>query len=94
MFFEVDAKIKTLRYTLAYDYAGAPQTFSWSLVEGDVKELSGAYSFDEFEDLTEVSYELTLDPGFRVPGILKRQAEKLIVSTALNDLKKRVESGN
>ncbi|MGH2734246.1 MAG: SRPBCC family protein [Actinomycetota bacterium] len=93
VFFEVDAKIKKLSYTLAYDYSEAPESFSWKLVEGDVKELAGSYSFDEFDDVTEVAYELSLDPGFKVPSILKRQAEKLIVSTALSDLKKRVESG-
>lgn len=92
VWFEVDAKIKTLRYTLAYDYADAPDSFSWSLIDGDVKELSGSYSFDEFDDVTEVTYETTIDPGFPVPGILKRQAQKTIAKGALEGLKKRVET--
>jgi uncharacterized membrane protein len=89
---EVDAKVKTVSYTLAYDYSEAPEAFSWSLVDGDVKALSGAYRFDEFDDVTEVQYETAIDPGFPVPGLLKRQAEKQIVKGALQDLKKRVES--
>lgn len=92
VFFEVDAKIKKLGYTLAYDYSEAPLSFRWSLIEGDVKELEGSYAFDEFDDVTEVTYELKLDPGFKVPGILKRQAERQIVATALKDLKERIES--
>jgi ribosome-associated toxin RatA of RatAB toxin-antitoxin module len=92
VWFEVDAKLKVLKYTLAYDYSNAPESFSWDLVEGEVKELSGSYSFDEFEDVTDVSYEVAIDPGFKVPGFLKRQAEKQIVRTALDDLKRRVES--
>ena len=91
VWFEVDAKVKTVRYTLEYDYADAPQGFSWDLVDGDVKELSGGYYFDEFEDVTDVSYELAIDPGFPLPGMLKRQAEKQIMKGALADLKKRVE---
>ena len=92
VWYEVDAKVKTVRYTLAYDYSNAPESFSWDLVDGDVKALSGSYSFDEFDDVTEVSYETTIDPGFPVPGFLKRQGEKQIVKGALQDLKKRVES--
>ena len=88
---QVDAKIKTVSYTLAYDYSGAPESFSWDLVDGDVKELSGSYEFDEFDDVTEVRYETTIDPGFPMPGMLRRQAQKQIVKGALQDLKKRVE---
>ena len=71
----------------------APDSFSWDLVDGTVKELTGSYSFDEFDDVTEVQYETRIDPGFPLPGLLKRQAEKQIVRGALADLKKRVESG-
>ena len=91
VWYEVDAKVKTVKYTLEYDYSNAPESFSWDLVEGDVKELSGSYTFDEFDDVTDVTYELTVDPGFPLPGFMKRQAEKQITSTALKDLKKRVE---
>lgn len=92
VWFEVDAKVKTVTYTLAYDYSEAPEAFSWDLVDGDVKALSGSYRFDEFDDVTEVQYETSLDPGFPIPGFLKRQGEKAIVKGALADLKKRVES--
>jgi ribosome-associated toxin RatA of RatAB toxin-antitoxin module len=89
---KVDAKLKIVQYTLGYDYTGAPGSFSWHLLEGDVKEMEGSYSFDEFEDVTEVTYEMKVDPGFPIPGFLKRQAEKQIARSALEDLKKRVES--
>ena len=91
VWYEVDAKIKKLKYVLEYDYSEAPGSFSWGLVEGDVKDLRGSYRFDEFDDVTEVQYEMAIDPGFKVPGMLKRQAEKQIVKGALEDLKKRVE---
>ncbi|MDQ4145361.1 MAG: SRPBCC family protein [Actinomycetota bacterium] len=91
VWFEVDAKVKTVRYTLGYDYTNVPESFSWDLLEGDVKKLSGSYSFDEFDDVTDVTYELEVDPGFPIPGFMKKQAEKQITSSALKDLKKRVE---
>ncbi|HZA40009.1 MAG TPA: SRPBCC family protein [Actinomycetota bacterium] len=89
---EVDAKLKVISYTIGYDYTDAPESFSWSLIEGDVKELEGSYKFDEFDDLTEVTYEMKVDPGFPIPKLLKKQAEKQIARGALEDLKKRVES--
>lgn len=94
VFFEVDAKIKKICYTLRYDYSDAPMGFSWELLEGDVKDLRGSYAFDEFDDVTEVVYEILVEPGFKVPGVLKRQASRQIVAGALRDLKKRVESGS
>ena len=92
VWYEVDAKVRTITYTLGYDYSNAPDSFSWQLIDGDVKELSGSYEFDEFDDVTEVRYETRIEPGFPIPGFLKRQAEKQIVKGALADLKKRVES--
>ena len=92
VWFEVDAKIKKVQYTLKYSYAGAPAKFSWKLLDGDVKELTGSYVFDEFDDVTDVTYETAIDPGFKIPGPLKRQGERQIVKGALQDLKKRVES--
>ena len=92
VWYQVDAKIKVLTYTLGYDYSEAPRSFSWDLVDGDVKELSGSYTFDEFDDVTEVVYETAVDPGFPIPKLLKRQAQRQIVRGALEDLKKRVES--
>jgi ribosome-associated toxin RatA of RatAB toxin-antitoxin module len=89
---KVDAKLKVVTYTLGYDYSNAPESFSWKLIDGDVKELEGYYAFDEFDDVTDVTYEMKVDPGFPIPKLLKRQAEKQIVRGALEDLKNRVES--
>jgi uncharacterized membrane protein len=89
---EVDAKLKVVTYTLGYDYSEAPEAFSWSLLEGDVKQLDGSYRFDEFGDVTDVTYEMAVDPGFPIPSFLKRQGERQVVKSALEGLKKRVES--
>lgn len=88
--FEVDARLKVVDYTLEYAY---PQDgIEWKSVGGSVKQIDGAYSLQPKGDNTLVTYRYAIDPGFSVPGFLLKQGVKLMVSTALNDLKKRAES--
>lgn len=92
--FRAAALGKSIRYTLAYDYADAPSSFSWSLVEGDmVRTLDGTYRFDDDDDGTRLHYDLTVDLAIPLPGLLKRRASGLIMGNALRGLKKAVESG-
>lgn len=93
VWFRVDARVKEVCYTLVYDYSDVPDSLSWELAGGDLKELAGSYTFDEFDDVTEVTYQVRIDPGFPVPGIIRRQAQKQIATGALKELKRRVESG-
>ncbi len=91
--FDVDAMIKEISYTLVYDY-DHDSGFSWSAIPNeDLNALEGSYEFIELDDgNTEVVYALRVDPAFKVPGFLRRQAEKQIVGTALRGLKKRAEA--
>lgn len=91
--FVADAMIKEISYTLLYRY-DLDNGFSWSAEPGDdIKEMEGSYQFNELEEGgTEVLYALRVEPAFTVPGFLRRQAEKQIVSNALRGLKKRSEN--
>ena len=91
--FVADAMIKEITYTLLYRY-DLDDGFSWSADPGaDIKAMEGSYRFNELEEGgTEVLYALKVDPAFTVPGFLRRQAEKQIVSNALRGLKKRAEA--
>ena len=52
----------------------------------------GSYTFSDLGNgRTKVQYKLAIDPGFKVPGMIKTAVTKLIVSTALNELRKQVE---
>lgn len=84
----VDAKVKTVRYTLAYEY-DYPEEVRWvSEPGGDIKQIDGSYKFTENDDdTTRVDYELTIDLGFPLPGFMMRTATKAIMSTALDGLK-------
>jgi len=91
--FVADAMIKEIAYTLLYRY-DLDNGFSWSAEPGaDITAMEGSYQFNEMEDGgTDVLYALKVEPAFTVPGFLRRQAEKQIVSNALRGLKKRAES--
>ena len=56
----------------------------------NLKMLEGSYTFTPVDGATEVVYALTVEPNFKVPGFVRRQAEKQIVTTALRGLRKRV----
>lgn len=90
--FVVDAMIKEVSYTLAYNY-DYDNGFAWSAIPNeDIKSLEGRYEFNDLDEGgTEVVYALKVEPEFSVPGFLRRQAEKQIVGTALRGLKKRAE---
>lgn len=88
-----DAMIKEINYTLVYSYE-LESGFSWEAEPGaDIKAMAGSYEFNRLDEGgTEVVYALRVDPAFSIPGFLRKQAEKQIVSTALRGLKKRAES--
>lgn len=88
--FVVEGFIKEIEYVLKYTHH-RPGTLSWVAEESDdLKMLEGSYQFTPKDDATEVVYSLMVEPKFTVPGFLRRQAEKQIVTTALRGLRKRV----
>ncbi len=92
--FVVDGMVKEISYTLRYSY-DFPNAMEWTAIPGDdITEMTGSYHFkDVGEGRTEVVYALRAQPAFTIPGFLRRQVEKQIVTTALRGLRKRVEGG-
>jgi carbon monoxide dehydrogenase subunit G len=81
-------------YTLAYRYAPRDAGVSWTYVEGSLQDLSGSYDLEPTGDgATQVTYRLDVELGMPLPGLVKRQAARQIVRSALGDLKRRVEGG-
>jgi ribosome-associated toxin RatA of RatAB toxin-antitoxin module len=80
-------------YTLAYRYQPRDAGMTWTYVEGTLDDLAGSYALEPTGDgTTEVTYRLEVAIGMPLPGLVKRQAAKQIVRSALADLKRRVES--
>ncbi len=94
--FTLDAGVLKDTYTLDYEWDVARAgtgVVSWSLVKATVlKTMNGSYTLaTEGSDATTVTYRLAVDLNIPMLGMLKRKAEKVIVDTALKELKKRVE---
>jgi ribosome-associated toxin RatA of RatAB toxin-antitoxin module len=90
--FRLRTPVLTAEYTLAYRYQPREAGVSWTYCEGTLEDLSGSYALERLDDATRVTYRLDVELGMPLPGLLKRQAAKQIVKSALNDLKRRVES--
>ena len=85
---------RSTSYTLAYDFSEAPHTLSWKLTKGDITTvLDGSYVFDPADGSgTEVTYHLEVELRVPIPGFIKMRAQSRIMSTAMRELKARVES--
>ncbi len=89
--FVLDAGAVKDDYVLDYTWEG-DRRVSWTLVKGQMqKRQEGSYTLVETGGRTEVTYSITIDLSIPMLGMIKRKAEKVILDTALKELKKRVE---
>ena len=90
--FVMDAGVLKDEYTLAYDWQD--DGVSWKLVGKSTVQKSqvGSYALQDKGDTTEVTYKLAVDIAMPMLGMFKRKSEKMIMDSALKELKKRVES--
>jgi carbon monoxide dehydrogenase subunit G len=89
--FVLDAGAVKDDYVLAYTWDD-DRKVSWTLVKGQMqKRQDGSYTLVETDGKTEVTYSITIDLSIPMLGMIKRKAEKVILDTALKELKKRVE---
>lgn len=94
--FRAAALGRSTTYTLRYYYGSNPLRVAWRQVDGDItRQLDGEYEFapvDGAPDRTLVTYHLDVELLVPVPGFVKRRAEARIIRTALEDLRRRVET--
>jgi ribosome-associated toxin RatA of RatAB toxin-antitoxin module len=93
--FVLDAGVVQDEYTLAYEYAEDISRVEWHLVAPSriQKAQDGSYDIEEHGDGTStVTYTLAVELSIGMLGMFKRKAEKMIMDTALRELKRRVES--
>ena len=90
--FMLDAGPIKDEYVLDYTWSG-DERVDWNLVRANMqKSQQGSYVLVPRGGTTEVTYHLAVDLMIPMLGMLKRKAEKVIMDTALKELKKRVES--
>ena len=92
--FVLDAGVLVDEYTLAYEYAEDISRIEWRLVTPSRMQRAqiGSYDIDDNGDSTStVTYTLEVELSVGMLGMFRRKAEKMIMDTALKQLKRRVE---
>jgi uncharacterized membrane protein len=90
--FVLDAGAVKDDYVLDYTWEG-DRRVDWTLVRGQMqKKQDGSYVLVESAGSTTVTYTIAIDLTIPMLGLIKRRAEKVILDTALKELKKRVEA--
>jgi ribosome-associated toxin RatA of RatAB toxin-antitoxin module len=93
--FVLDAGPLRDQYTLAYEYAEDLSRIEWRLVAPSAvqKAQTGSYDIADNGDGTcTVTYTLEVELVLPMFGMIRRKAERMIMDTALKELKRRVES--
>lgn len=90
--FVMDAGVLKDEYLL--EYVWSDTGVEWQLVGKSTVQKSqvGSYALAAQEATTVVTYRLAVDIAMPMLGMFKRKAEKMIMDSALKELKKRVES--
>jgi ribosome-associated toxin RatA of RatAB toxin-antitoxin module len=89
----LDATVLKDTLVFSYDWPDDRRSVRWSLVSSSLlKALDGQYRLSPKGSGTEVTYELSVELGIPMIGLLKRKAERRLTDTALKDLKKRAEA--
>lgn len=90
--FLLDAGLVKDEYVLDYTWSADGTAVSWELVEGQMQKAQhGSYVLEPNGVATKVTYRLTVELAIPLIGVIKRKAEKVIMDTALKELKRRVE---
>ncbi|HEX2418535.1 MAG TPA: SRPBCC family protein [Micromonosporaceae bacterium] len=92
--FTIDAGVVRDSYVLEYAYAEDLSRIEWTLVEPSQVQKSQQGSYDiepNPDDGCIVTYTLAVELSIPMLGMFKRKAEKIIMDTALKELKKQVE---
>ena len=90
--FDLDAGILRDHYELTYGWHGDARV-EWQLVRGQMmRDQQGCYDLRAGGNgMTQVTYSLSVELAIPMLGLLKRKAERVVMDTALKQLKARVE---
>jgi len=86
----VDAKLKTVRYTLRQIY-DEPHRVGSEYLGGDFRDFAGEWRFETRGAGTHAELDLRIDPGRFVPRIVRDAISDAVMRRALADLKAYVE---
>jgi ribosome-associated toxin RatA of RatAB toxin-antitoxin module len=89
--YEVDAKVKRVRYRLRQVHE-PPHRLGSEYLGGDFRDFSGEWRFIGLGDeRTRAELDLRIDPGRFVPGPVRKAISDAVMRRALQDLKAHLE---
>ncbi len=90
--YEVDAKLKRVRYRLRQVY-DEPSRLGSEYLGGDFRDFSGEWRFIALDGgRTRAELDLHIDPGRFVPGPIRNAIADAVMRRALSDLKRHLET--
>jgi ribosome-associated toxin RatA of RatAB toxin-antitoxin module len=92
--YEVDARVKRVRYRLRQVY-DEPHRLGSEYLGGDFRDFAGEWRFSPLDggSRTRAELDLRIDPGLLVPGPLRRVIAHAVMGRALDDLKRHLNGG-
>ena len=92
--FEVDAKVRTVRYRIRQIHE-PPHRLASEYLGGDFRAFAGEWRFEALPGgRTRAHLDLAIDPGRFVPGPIRALISDAVMVRALADLKVHVETGS
>ena len=89
--YEVDARVRTVRYRLRQIY-DEPRRLASEYLGGDFRDFCGEWRFEPTGPMrTRAELDLRIDPGRLVPGLLRCIIADAVMRRALSDLKAHLE---
>ena len=88
--FEVDAKVKRVRYRLRQRYE-EPHRISSEYLGGDFRAFEGEWRVIAVATGTRIELDLRIDPGRFVPGPVRKLIADAVMRRALDDLKRHLD---
>ena len=89
--FMLDMTIKTVRYVLEYVW-DPPRGATWTMAEGDLTDIEGAYRFEEAVNGTTATCTQAIDLGFWLPGFLRSTIEAKALRDSVEEFRAAVEA--
>jgi carbon monoxide dehydrogenase subunit G len=94
---ESDAKVRTVKSTVRFNYAG-PTTLTWRQEKGELKSVDGSWRLEDLGDgRTRARYDLEVDLGrmlgMMVRGPLVDAVRGMLAGARAGELKRAVEAG-
>ena len=87
--FEVDAKVRRVRYRLRQRYE-EPHRIASEYLGGDFRDFAGEWRFTPSDTGTHVELDLRIDPGRFVPGPVRGLIADAVMRRALDDLQRHL----